>query len=50
LTTRWVVEMDVLLIPRLAFAAAVSLVIAYLAYDALSAWWWARERSRRWVK
>ncbi|WP_255452934.1 MULTISPECIES: hypothetical protein [unclassified Thermococcus] len=42
--------MDVLLIPRLAIAAAFGLVLAYLAYDALSAWWWAREHSRRWVK
>ena len=42
--------MDVLLVPQLFVAVALIIVSLALAYQAVSAWWWARERSRRWSK
>ena len=42
--------MDVLSIPLLFALGALFIVIAGLGYDMLSAWWWVRERPRRWTK
>ena len=42
--------MGILSILLLFALGALFIALAGLGYDMLSAWWLARERSRRWVK
>ena len=42
--------MDVLSIPLLFALGALVIAVAGLGYEMASAWWLARESSRRWIR